>query len=134
MENLTSFQSNRRQFITKIVPACAVTCVASSKAFALFQSDTKTNHSEQKHKFEKIYEQELTYSRVWSMQFSRIIDLAKALEKELGKDNMIEFLKKYTSERMLNYGKRQASNLHDNSFRAYTDMFRNTKKSFCQHK
>jgi len=55
--------------------------------------------------------------------FQEFIQLAKALEKSMGKDKAIEFLKKYTQENMLAYGQNHAIRSPDNSFRTYVKTF-----------
>jgi len=57
-------------------------------------------------------------------RYRDLLELARALEKEMGKDKMIEFLKKTTTERLLNLGKKQAERIQDNSFDAYVNQFR----------
>jgi hypothetical protein len=51
-------------------------------------------------------------------------NVARVFEKEIGKENTIEFLKKATAERMMDYGKRQASGVPNNDFDTYVNQFR----------
>ncbi len=48
------------------------------------------------------------------------IKLAKTLEKEFGKEETIEFLKKFTTEGLLQLGKDQARGKSDLSLKGYT--------------
>ena len=59
----------------------------------------------------------------FAVQYQEFIELAKALEQSMGKDKTIEFLKKYTQEKMLEYGKNHAKRSPDNSFRTYVKTF-----------
>ncbi len=124
MEKLYSFESSRREFMTKIIPACAVTCFGVGYAFSLTKSDTTSLIQEAKHKFDTELDKKLTYRQVLAMQHSRFIDLTIALEKEMGKDKLIEFLKKFTTERLLKIGQNQAKRSPDNSFKTYVNTFR----------
>ena len=76
------------------------------------------------HKFDQEFERKLTYRQMLGARYRELIDLARALEKEMGKDKMIEFLKKTTIERLLNIGKQQAERMPDNTFDTYVNQFR----------
>jgi hypothetical protein len=85
------------------------------------QSDTQ---QEPEHKFDNDSERELSYRQVVAMKYRGVIQVARVFEKQIGKENTIEILKEATAERMMDYGKRQASRIPDNNFDAYVDQFR----------
>ena len=120
--NLT--KPNRRDFITKIIPACALTCVGVKTAPALIRDGKRVYFQEEVHKFDQEFERKLTYRQMIGSRYRDLIELARALEKEMGKDKMIEFLKKTTTERLLNFGKRQAERMPDNTLNTYVIQFR----------
>jgi hypothetical protein len=117
-------KTNRRQFITSLIPACAVTCIGSNAAFASIIRAEGNLTEEQKHKFDNKLERELTYRQLLGRQFYNFLILAKALEKEMGKEKTIAFLKKVSTEKQTNTGKEQASRMPENSFAAYVKQFR----------
>ncbi len=117
-------KTNRRQFITSVIPACAITCLGSNAAFASILRAEGNQIQEQKHKFDNNFERTLTYRQLLGRQYRGFITLAKALEKEMGKEKTIAFLKKVTTERQTNLGKQQASRMPDNSFATYVGQFR----------
>jgi hypothetical protein len=117
-------KTNRRQFITSVIPACVVTCMGSNAAFASILWAEGNLLQEQKHKFDNKLERELTYRQLLGRQFYNFLILAKALEKEMGKEKTIVFLKKVSTESQTNNGKQQASRVPENSFAAYVDQFR----------
>ena len=119
---------DRRQFLSKVMPACALTCFGLGNAFALTQDEKKSTMSEEIHKFDEELKRILTYRQYYATRYREYIQLAKALEKELGKEKAIQFLKKYSEERMLQYGKSHASKSPDNSFHTYTDTFRDLNR------
>ncbi|MFH2000078.1 MAG: L-2-amino-thiazoline-4-carboxylic acid hydrolase [Planctomycetota bacterium] len=114
MNNL--FQTNRRQFLSGIMPVCALACFSGSQAVAMQEMA--------KHKFDQELGQALTLRRYFRLQFDEMIKLASALEKEWGKEKTIDFLKRTTQDRMLEYGRKQAKKLNDDSFKTYVDTFR----------
>lgn len=112
----------RRDLLTKVFPACAITCFASSKASSLTLGNAKS-FLQEKHMFDLEYPKKLTYKQYLAMQYREYIRLAKALEKEFGKEKTIELLKKFTTENLLQLGKAQAKEKTDLSLKAYTRQF-----------
>jgi len=115
---------DRRHFL-KIMPACSLLCLGSGGVWALTQQSEKTSAvQEAKHKFDQESERKLTYRQLVTLQYRGTIRLAKALEKEMGKEKLIEFLKKYTHENSLKFGQQHAKRSPDNSFQTYVKTFR----------
>ena len=77
-----------------------------------------------KHKFDNNFERTLTYRQLLERQFYNFLALAKGLEKEMGKEKAIAFIKNVSTERQTNLGKRQAGSMPDNSFATYVGQFR----------
>lgn len=116
--------TSRRQFLSTIVPACAIACLGCSTAFA--QTEGKGDEVPQDvHPFDAEYPRKLTFRQVIGSRYRDSIRLAKALEEEMGKEKTIDFLKRNTTQRMLDLGKSQAEKADDPSLRAYTEQFRN---------
>jgi hypothetical protein len=122
MRSKDAADPGRRIFITRVVPACALTCFAAKNLFALAQSEAGVQ--EPAHKFDAELGRKLTYRRYYANRYGEFIELAKALEKEWGRERTVEFLKKRTTEKMTQHGKRQAEETSDNSFEAYVKQFR----------
>lgn len=121
---LSSHELSRRQFITKLMPACALTCLGSGSVLALTPAEAKSFLQETKHKFDKEFGRKLTNRQFFAARYGEFIKLAKALEEEMGKDRLIEFLKKNTTENMLKVGQNHAKSSPDNSFRTYVNTFK----------
>ena len=123
MKESNVLEPNRRQFITKILPACSVMCLGAGKHFAFTPSDDKSIIQQEKHKFDLLYPRKLTYKQVSAMRYREYILLARDMEKEFGKEKTIEFLKKCTAERLLRYGKIQAKKAASLDLKSYTAQF-----------
>ena len=117
-------KTNRRKFIASVIPACAITCMGTNRAFASILGAEGSLIQDQKHKFDNNFERTLTYRQLLGRQFRDFIILAKFLEREMGKEKAIAFLKKVTTERQENFGKQQAISMPDNSFATYVGQFR----------
>ena len=115
-EKILNVGLTRRRFISTVMPACSIACLGRDSIWAWTLQD--------KHKFDAEYPRKMTYKDVWAARFAEFIYLAKAMEKEMGKDKLIEFLKKTTTEKWIKRGQEHANNSPDNSFKTYVNTFR----------
>ncbi|MGA2326528.1 MAG: L-2-amino-thiazoline-4-carboxylic acid hydrolase [Bryobacteraceae bacterium] len=91
---------NRRNFLTKALPACAVSCLGCSAASAQEAPPAK-------HKFQE--PSGLTYEQVFRMAFQEgYIPTMKALAEDLGKDKLLEMLKSACSRTAARAGAERA--------------------------
>lgn len=125
MTNQTLTNPSRRQFITKIVPTCALTCLGSKSLFGMMQAEVQ---QEGTHKFDQPMENALTYRQYYRATNSRKIRLIKTMIKELGEDRAIEIIKTDTRESALAMGKRQAQAAEKNDLNTYVNMFRDPER------
>jgi hypothetical protein len=123
MDNL--IKSNRRHFLTRIVPACSLTCFGNKQLMGMTESD---GPQEKKHKFDLPIERVLTNRQYFMATNGSKIGLMKTLIKELGEEKAIEIIKTDTSESALALGKRQAQAAKKNDFYTYVDMFRDQER------
>jgi hypothetical protein len=114
----------RRRFVSMIMPACSIACLGGDSVWAWTPTKANAFLQEVKHKFDEEYKRKMTYKDFWTARFREFITLAKALEKEMGKDKLIEFLKKATTEKWIERGQEHAKNSPDNSFKTYVNTFR----------
>jgi len=121
MKKQKSTNPNRRQFITKIVPACAMTCLGAKHLLGMQQTQTE---EEAKHKFDQPMERQMTYRQYFKRTTRGKIDLIKTMVKELGEEKAIEIIQTNTREGALAMGKRQAKAAKKNDLNTYVDMFR----------
>ena len=124
----TLVELDRRHFLSKVMPACALACFGLGNTVVLAQDTKGSTPLEDVHKFDEEFGRTLTYRQYYDSRYSEFIQLAKALEKELGREKTMAFLKKYTEERMLQNGKILASKLPDNSFQTGMDLYRDRER------
>jgi hypothetical protein len=120
-------RKSRRHFLATVVPACAATCLGFKLALA--QEKTKATAEgkaaiEDLHPFDAELPRQLTYRQFYRARYREAIELAKAMQEEMGPEKAIEFLKKNTTKNMGDYGKSQAEKTEDHSLHAYTEQFR----------
>lgn len=116
---------SRRGFISSLAPVCALTCLSMNKAMALNLSREGQASESSGHKFDKPYNRQLTFRQVSDIRYGNFISLAKDLEKEMGKEALLEFLKKRTLAELLEQGKSYAKRSPDTSFRTFSNIFKN---------
>ena len=129
MEDLSRIDSGRRHFLTRIVPACALTCFGVKSLMARTLMEEKQDAAKAVHPFDATLDRSLTYRQLFASQYGEYIGLAKGLETEWGRERTIEFLKKIAAEKMTMYGKSQASRAPENSLEAYVSQFREGYKN-----
>ncbi len=115
----------RRGFLSGLAPFCALTCLGMDKGLAWNFSRWDQAEQPSGHKFDKPYSRELTFRQVSDIRYRNFISLAKDLEKEMGKEALIEFLKKRTLAQLLDEGKAYAKRSPDTSFRTFSNIFKN---------
>jgi len=127
-ENDSTKKMQRRKFLGGLVATCAIPCLGMKALYAMHEdSASLLNHDPQtkgKHKFENPYPGEFTFEQFFDMRYDEFIRLAKDLEEQMGKEKLIEFLKKRTEKQMFEYGQMQAKEAPDNSLKSYTAQFK----------
>lgn len=126
MKNSELINPSRRQFITKILPACSMMCMGGGLAFAhASQKNIPLFQEEEAHKFDNEMEKLLTYRQYMKLRYGEFISIVKTFSKQFGKDNVIELIRNQSAENMLKYGQSQAKKSSGNNFQTYVSMFRN---------
>jgi len=115
--------TSRRNFITKTVPACAMTCMFSGSLLGMSLNELQEKPAQAKHKFDTVFG-ELTYRQINNMQTRYFINFAKYLEQNLGKEKAHELIKKFADNQAMNRGKAQASKAPDVGLQSYVKQFK----------
>ena len=112
MEQKEKNQKSRREFLIKTIPVCAASCLGASRIFAKSPVMAGALLQEKKHKFDReLPGPKITYSRIAGFQNRSFIRFARFLQKELGKERVIELIKKHTDERLLQQAKKDLKKL-----------------------
>ena len=128
MKKTETTQNSRRNFLTQAVPLCALTCFGSSMMFAKSSKCGALLQDEKKHKFDReLPGPKLTYRRFIAMRSRGFIEFARFLQKELGKERVIELIKKQTDQRLLQQAKKDLKRLGKSDFKSYISIFRDPR-------
>ena len=128
MKELVKKHSSRRDFLTKAVPVCAVTCLTARTVFAKSPMIGKSLFEQEKHKFDKgLPGPEMTYRRFSAVRNRSFIRFARFLQKEIGEERVIELIKKETEQRLNAQAKRDLKRLGKSDFKSYISIFRDPR-------
>ncbi len=131
MKNQSSQNPSRRQFITKIIPGCALTCLGAGNFFTAISKPVQDASQGSAHKFDTELEKNLTYRQLLQRQYFNTIVFGKLLKQELGDEKAIELIKKLSNKSSIERGKIQAKQFAENSLQAFVKQFKdpNTYKN-----
>jgi len=93
--NKTSFQ-NRRLFLTKSIPACAFACLGLSRLCAANSKSESNQEIVPDHKFNR--KVDWTFEQAYRWRNSLIVDRMNRISNYLGREKLIDALKKSTEE------------------------------------
>jgi len=120
MKKSTAFRSSRRQFLSHI-PAAAALCFGCSQGLVLSASASEASVSQTTHKFQR-ERPPLTYLQWAQQRNARYIGILKQLEKDIGKQRLLELLKKASYAENVALGKRISPRI--DSMRTFAGPFR----------
>ena len=115
---------DRRRFLTGLAPACALTCLSAKMAFASKLLSDQEAAKPSSHKFDQLFDQQFTRRQMYEYVYRHYINLAKFLEKKLGKAESTKILEECTKEVFLEGGKVFAQRLGNNSFASFVSVFK----------
>jgi len=117
MKKSNLFELDRREFIIKAIPACAVSSLGLAGLPVLGQLEEKSAAQEPKHKFDAELTRTPTYKQIFDIQYKRsFIPFLLFLSEETDKANVIALLKKYASNSSARSAKMSAQRRGKNDF------------------
>lgn len=123
MKSSKHTQAGRRDFVFKVIPACALSCMFGKEILGMNLETT----ADEKHMFDREFPIKMTFREYIERQNIIFIGFAKAVQKRYGKDAAIDVIKEWATEFNLERGSKQAQGSPDRSLKSYTRMFSNPK-------
>ncbi len=115
---------DRRDFLTRTVPACSLACLGVTHLLAMAGADEKKVAPGEPHKFDAEFEQTTTQRRRVSEQQRSLIGFIKTLQTQIDEKELIRLLELYSAEVGRQVGAQQARNAPDTSFPTFVKAFR----------
>ena len=87
----------RRDFLTNLIPACASACLIPGNIFKYLKNDENIHFLQEKPDFNQQIKSRMTYRQYFNKRFKEYyIPMMKVLSDEIGKERLIELIKKKT--------------------------------------
>lgn len=128
MEKTKKFPSTRRQFLSRI-PAAAALCFGCSHGWIMASEHTEATVSQVTHKFQREMPP-MTYLRWAQQRNNKYIGILKHLEKDIGKQRLLELLKKASYAENVALGKRLSPRI--DSMKTFAGPFRDVNSGVGQ--
>ncbi len=115
---------SRRDFLTKVVPACAVGClgICGGASFAAQGADPLSDP--EKHKFDQDFPYPMTLRQYMSRQLTRCTQPLKAIESEIGEKKLLRILHDFSIRKSEDEGRKYAKQYPERDFSSYCERFR----------
>lgn len=124
MKSYLETRSNRREFVGRILPVCALSHLGFKSLPLWGQSAPSPAQAPSGHKFDVEVPQKFTARRLFGLQYnSMLIPFLKFCAKDLGPEKTIEMLKAFASEMSVGGAKSVAQHLGKNDFAALKSFF-----------
>ena len=121
-QNLSSV--DRRQLLTRVMPACSLACLCAGLVKADDAAKQEAPADDGTHKFEVEFEQKTSLLRQMSRENRTFIEFIKTLQTELDEKEVIRLLNINSANVGKRIGSRQAANSPDTKFATFTQTFR----------
>lgn len=114
---------NRRELLTKTVPACAAACFGLCKLPGIAAMTQEPNPQEG-HKFDIPRDMSMSPKQLVSTQYSQMFDFLRTMRSKLGEPELIKLMNVYSAETGRLVGENQRQNSPDSGFQTYVATFR----------
>jgi hypothetical protein len=133
MDTKTSLcTSNRRQFLFHLLPAGTFFCLGSQNLWASLQSKTQEEAPPPQHKF--LDDSEMSFKAVFKFTFQNYyIPCLERLAGEIGRDKLIEMLKRLTSDAVAKRQKENIKSLPKTDFTTFLARSKSGMNRFVKH-
>lgn len=115
--------SERREFITRTVPGCMLSCLGLGLLHAREVHGETDGPGDGPHKFEREMNRPVTHERWMRQRHEKYIGILKRLEQDIGKERLLAALKKASYEENVELGRRLAGRIP--SLDVFAAPFRN---------
>jgi len=123
MANCNDFKLDRRDLLTRAVPACAMAWLGLCRFPTLGLCDSASEQQDQ-HKFDVPKELNLSERQQIERENREFIRFIRTLQNELGDKEITRLLNVYSADYGRAIGKMQAERMPDTSFKTFVSQFR----------
>ena len=119
----TTLDMGRRDFLSGVVPSCAMTCLGISQLPLADPSGPLNPNVQDTHKFDMPVDPVPSWRRQEVIKIARFLEFQQYLVEQMGRDEVIEILKGFQSSRNASQARRAAQRLGSNDFDAFKRFY-----------
>ncbi len=124
MKQLESLPMERRAFLTRVMPACAIGCLGICDPTNLMALGAEPLPCQEKHKFDEDFPYPLTLRQYMSRQLRSGAEVLKAIESDIGEDELLRILHDHSISRGETRVQGVVQQYPDRDFFSYNERFR----------
>ncbi|MCJ7680966.1 MAG: L-2-amino-thiazoline-4-carboxylic acid hydrolase [Candidatus Aminicenantes bacterium] len=135
MKKTHTFQPGRREFISKLVPACSFLCFGARAFSPLRASGNSVPSLQEKHIFDQdlTFGREMTFKEYYRWRFNnKFIPILQEIADEMGREKFLDILKKASYEANRKLGESLSKRVPRNNISFFAGAFLNPGVDF-QH-
>ncbi len=125
------FVPGRRRFFRNILPAGTLFCLGGSRLLAMPFDQEKQDPAEKKHKF--LEDSGMSFQELFNFAYRDHIEVMQFLSKEIGKDKLMEMLKRDGDEWARQDAEKELKKLPANDFATFRAETRKKPDRFWDH-
>ncbi|MFC1564756.1 L-2-amino-thiazoline-4-carboxylic acid hydrolase [candidate division KSB1 bacterium] len=126
MEQQNSHGLLRRDFLSKVIPVCAMLCTGCGSALAGKASEKNIIEFQEKHRFDNDFPVKLTVRDYFKRIAAGKISTLHEIEKDIGEKRLLEILRRKAYNEGFAKGEHIAKEYPDKDFFSYNERFRST--------
>jgi len=127
----SNLASSRREFLLNIFPAGTLFCLGCGSLSALTGFQEEQESAEKKHKFQE--DSAMSFQEVFEFSFNGFIQTMESFARQMGRDNLLEMIRKHSEESSRLSAKKTVEWLQKNDFATYKAMYKEKPDRFWDH-
>jgi hypothetical protein len=127
----SNLASSRREFLLNVLPAGTLFCLGCGSLPALTTGQEVQKAPEKKHKFQE--DSEMSFQEVFEFAFKRFARLMKSFGDEIGKDNLVEMMKRIIDNMIKKEALKEAKDFQVKDFASFRAGWRKEPDRFRGH-
>jgi len=127
----SNLASSRREFLLNVLPAGSLFCLGCGNMMALTGGQDMQKTGEKKHKFQE--DSGMSFQEVFEFAFKDFIQTMESFARQMGRDNLLEMIRKDLEESSRLSAKNTVERLQKNDFATYKAMYKEKPDGFWEH-
>jgi hypothetical protein len=122
---------SRREFLLNILPAGTLFCLGCGNLSAWTAGQEAQKAVEKKHKFQE--DSKMSFQEVFEFAFKDFIQTMENFARQMGRDNLLEMIRKDSEESSRLSAKKTVERLQKNDFATFKAMYKEKPDRFWEH-